>query len=929
LDSVKYIAPRECILCVSLAEFEVAKPLIIATTKTLPFEALEPSEFERLCLWLVEVEGYERAGHLGAAGSDHGHDVIAYKKGALGEEVWCFQCKRSARLEKTTLIKEIDKYGKVAKSLPFGPPVGIVFVTSAIVSMRTRTAVAAYCEKRGYRCEFWARTELDMRVKKHPSILGEFFHLPSLGFHTDPHQLPPCPQDFVGRAMELNALMDSVKRSGSNVGLWGPAGIGKTVAALKLAEQLTSSYAEAQFFLDLRGTSPNPVSPAEAISIALEACGLKDARRQSQADLAALYRSVLYGKHTIIVADNAASASQIELLVPPSGSLLIVTSRHRLILPGLVGRTLKPLPQTDATTLILRIAPRAGAEAQQMAAVCGCWPLALRIAASTLAQREDLSVSNYLKKLRGTRDRFRLIEGSLALSYDLLGAEQRRLWRILAVFPGQFSDQAAAHVWDVGLEAAQPTLSTLLAQNLLEWNPVITRYSLHDLVRGYLESLLAAEERHVAKQRHAEYYRIKLAEAEMLHTSGGEGQFWGTLLFLLERHNIEAGHAWTVEHSQANEAAARLCSDYANSGAPFLAALVHSTKRIFWLESAISAARRNKDAEAESIHLSNLGAALLDIGDVSRAIDSQTLALGIAHDIGSLNAETTAYCNLGVTLLHAGKLSEAKHILDRALDLHVQSGNKTGEATVRINLASVSVNDFLTATKHLERSIDIAQDVSDCHLEASALGTLALVHIQAGHYRKAIRLADRQRRISHLNSDARGEAWACNLLGVSFGKLQKYTRAIGQFRKGVSISSEAGIHAIELRCLNNLAGLFGQPKDFRRAVECYKRMAVIFCQLGRKHEEADMKIKLALKYWIAGFSKEAIQWHEKSLRTFEDLGDLSGQCHTLCGLALAIRDTGDSASARLKAKAALEIVDRLRGGIALELREKMVELAGV
>ena len=47
-----------------------SRPPITGTTHTLPFDRLSPRDFERLCLWLVEREGFERAEHLGAAGSE-------------------------------------------------------------------------------------------------------------------------------------------------------------------------------------------------------------------------------------------------------------------------------------------------------------------------------------------------------------------------------------------------------------------------------------------------------------------------------------------------------------------------------------------------------------------------------------------------------------------------------------------------------------------------------------------------------------------------------------------------------------------------------------------------------------------------------------------------------------------------------------------
>jgi len=67
-----------------------SQPPITGTTHTLPFNKLSPRDFERLCLWLVEREGYKRAEHLGAAGSEQGRDIVAWREGAL----WAFQCKR-------------------------------------------------------------------------------------------------------------------------------------------------------------------------------------------------------------------------------------------------------------------------------------------------------------------------------------------------------------------------------------------------------------------------------------------------------------------------------------------------------------------------------------------------------------------------------------------------------------------------------------------------------------------------------------------------------------------------------------------------------------------------------------------------------------------------------------------------------------------
>jgi restriction endonuclease Mrr len=70
------------------------KPTITKTNHPLPFAELSPLQFERLCLWLVDRQGYLRPQHLGEAGNEQGRDIIAYKATDAGEQLWYFQCKR-------------------------------------------------------------------------------------------------------------------------------------------------------------------------------------------------------------------------------------------------------------------------------------------------------------------------------------------------------------------------------------------------------------------------------------------------------------------------------------------------------------------------------------------------------------------------------------------------------------------------------------------------------------------------------------------------------------------------------------------------------------------------------------------------------------------------------------------------------------------
>jgi tetratricopeptide (TPR) repeat protein len=144
-----------------------SKPSITGTAHTLPFDRLSPRDFERLCLWLIQREGFERAEHLGAAGSEQGRDLVAWREG----QQWAFQCKRVQRFGPGDAEAEVDKVLAVPEELR---PAALVFLVACDVSDETRRRARARCGDQ-MACEFWGLTELDGRVKRHPEIVAEFF----------------------------------------------------------------------------------------------------------------------------------------------------------------------------------------------------------------------------------------------------------------------------------------------------------------------------------------------------------------------------------------------------------------------------------------------------------------------------------------------------------------------------------------------------------------------------------------------------------------------------------------------------------------------------------------------------------------------------------------------------------------------------------
>src|SRR6185369_8573114 len=180
------------------------------------------------------------------------------------------------------------------------------------------------------------------------------------------------------------------------------------------------------------------------------------------------------------------------------------------------------LSAVEARDLLLTIAPRIETQADEIAALCGHLPLALRLAATAIVKYRNLSPADYVRRLRDRQQRLQLIDASLSLSYELLSDELRDRWRWLAVFPDTFAGDAAAEVWEVEVDQAQDILGELMVTSLMEWNETSGRYRLHDLARLFADAKLRAEERALSQKRFTTHYRDVLGAANKLYMEGGE-----------------------------------------------------------------------------------------------------------------------------------------------------------------------------------------------------------------------------------------------------------------------------------------------------------------------------------------------------------------------------------------------------------------------
>jgi tetratricopeptide (TPR) repeat protein len=602
-------------------------------------------------------------------------------------------------------------------------------------------------------------------------------------------QLPPPPGDFTGREDELRELREAIEHGGAHIsGLQGQGGVGKTALALKLAAELALRFPDAQIFLDLKGATEKPLTACEALAYVLRSFHPDKKLPESENELRGAFCSVLHAKRVLLLMDNARDAKQVQPLIPPAGSGLLVTSRASFTLPGLKQKRLDTLPLEDANKLLLTIAPRIGNAADAIAKACGYLALALRLAATAIAEHADLDPANYRRKLADESTRLKLLveagrdpsmEASIGLSYNLLNAEMQARFRMLGVFPDTFDVPAAAVVWETDDDAAQGMLSELVRFSMLEWDESVCRYRLHDLMRDFAREKLTEAEREAAALRHARHYVGTLDAANHLYLQGNEGAMAGLALFDLERGNIEAGQTWAATHAEKNRGAAQLCSDYLYCGTYLFDLRQHPRERIRCLESGVPAIRQLSDRRREANRLSNLGNAYQSVGEYQRAIEYQEQSLAIASEVGDQASEGMALLNLGIAYALLGEYPRAIEYFQQALDLARRIGpREEGQVLNNLGIAYNATGEYRRAIQYYEQWLVIARNIGDRRGEGNALGNLGVAYGSLSEYHRSAEYCEQQLAITREIGDRRGEGNAHWNISLALDEMGERGQAI-------------------------------------------------------------------------------------------------------------------------------------------------------
>ncbi len=422
-------------------------------------------------------------------------------------------------------------------------------------------------------------------------------------------------------------------------------------------------------------------------------------------------------------------------------------------------------------------------------------PLAIELATArvtlppaALAARLERRLLLLTGGARDLPERQQTLRATVDWSYDLLTAEEQRLFRRLAVFAGGRQTEAPEAV--CGGADARPGLAetedvldgvaSLLDKSLLradEGEGGMPRVGMLETIREYgLHRLEAAGEAAALRRRHMEYF-LALAEAAEPLLTGPAQETW--LTRLEEEHdNLRAALRWAWDNGETTrgmrlastlwrfwylhgylsegrtwleeglslipiEAGSAALRAKALTGAGVLAYTKADYERTATLcEDSLTLFQALGDKRGAAVALNILGNVAMDQGDDGRAVTLSEVSLALHREMGDRRGIAVALNNLGVLMLARGGDARAVTLCEESLALSQSLGDTSGISSALNNLADASWarGDYGRAASLYEECVTMYYAMGDKASIAGCLADIAEVARARGEPGRAARL---------------------------------------------------------------------------------------------------------------------------------------------------------------------------------------------
>lgn len=716
------------------------------------------------------------------------------------------------------------------------------------------------------------------------------------------HTLPRDVRAFYGRDAQLRLLSEAAGgRAGDSVPIFvveGMPGVGKTALAVHAAHLMREGFPDGSLFLPLHAHTPgrSPVDVGEALTTLLTGVGLSaTAIPAGLPARTALWRHQTARRRLLVVFDDVEALDQVESLLPGSpASLVILTSRHRLGVPGAVPIELAELPADHARDLLDNAAGTGRHPAADLAAVIersGSLPLTIGIVGGWLREHSGVPVTELLARMDDVelrphtmRHGGRTVAAAFDVSYAGMPVGRRAFFRALGANPGTDVDRfAGAALAGVPADQSRALLQDLFAQHLLE-EPALGRYRMHDLVAQYAADLAAASpETAAARERVATYYRAAAAHASGLLAHPARRPAPSTEIEVREIADRQAAVGW-FRAERHNVSA--IVEERARTGAPAAAVALAAAYAEYDLQygpgdQAVALHRVAADSAMRSGDLPGAAGALLTLGLIQRLADDNEASVR----------------SLTVALSHFTALADEPGV--------VRARTALGASLWRIG-------DYERAGQELTLAVTDARHLGGAPALAAALAELGTLHLMSDRYPEAATALEESVALHEDLDDQLGAANALRMLGTTYYISDRYDQARTAASRALAIFSDLAHPIGEAQSLMILGAVLRLSGDYGPAEEALVRAGDMFRELQKTSSEAQAMTELGALLGSTGRADEGARILRAAVERSESINDLLCAPAALNQLGEVLRVLGEIAEAErvlLDAQARYEALD--------------------
>ena len=686
-------------------------------------------------------------------------------------------------------------------------------------------------------------------------------------------KVPAAFTPLIGREQEVASICALLKRLAVRLlTLVGAGGIGKTRLSWQVAMEIREYFADGVCFVHLAAVSdPQLVVPTIAQELGIQQIGAQPIFEQ--------LKVALRDKHFLLLLDNfeqVVTAAPLieELLVACPGLKIVVTSREVLHVRGEQEFPVSPLSLPDLTQVpavdssaqsaavalfvqraqsILPSFQVTPANVRAIAEICvhlDGLPLAIELAAARVKLLPPQALLSRLSRrlqvlaggLRTFPERHQTLRNALKWSYDLLDAQDQRLFRRLSVFVGGWTLDAVEAVWDAGHEKDGADLSVLdRVASLLDKSLLLRfeqegeegeepRFFMLETIHEYaLEALHESGEAEASLRAHALQYLMLVEEAEP-HLKGSQQIKW---LARLEREqeNLRAALGWLIEQEEA-ELALRFCGALWR----FWRLRGYWSEARRWLKAALGLAQAEEATAARA-------KALCAAGDLAYYQDDYTIARPFLEEAVALCRKLDikkelagALGTLGVLLNVQGDVMAARPLLTESEILCRQLGSTWQLAYLlrQLGLIAWHQGNLAQAEAYTQEALALARELGDKSLITTTLLNLPGIAMRRGDLAQAATLAWEGLALARELGDKSLIANTLQNLGY-FASLQgDLKQAAALTQEGLSLFGELGDRIYMINALHTLGYLASLQGDLKQAGACYREGLSLAQEIGNE-----------------------------------------------------------------------------------------------